>query len=179
MTELFKVRATGPLASHVEGFCATLVRLGYAPRTARDHGYVLVHLSRWLADERLEPSELASPVVERFLPARRRAGYRRWCSVRSVRPLLGYLREAARPRRSTQTHRLPRSAGLRLESPGTLTDLARCYKYWIALTGCDGFRIDTLKHVSFEEARSPATWGCIISVDGRDRRRRLRGGRLP
>ncbi len=95
MTELFRVRATGPLASHVEGFCATLVRLGYAPRTARDHGYVLVHLSRWLADERLEPSELASPVVERFLRARRRAGYRRWCSVRSVRLLLGYLREVA------------------------------------------------------------------------------------
>lgn len=35
-----------------------------------------------------------------------------------------------------------------------LSDLARCYKYWIALTDCDGFRIDTLKHVSFEEARN-------------------------
>jgi glycosidase len=33
-----------------------------------------------------------------------------------------------------------------------LGDLARCYKYWIALTDCDGFRIDTLKHVSFDEA---------------------------
>jgi glycosidase len=41
-----------------------------------------------------------------------------------------------------------------LEAPGTLDDLARCYKYWIALTDCDGFRIDTLKHVSFEEARN-------------------------
>jgi glycosidase len=28
-----------------------------------------------------------------------------------------------------------------------LDDLARCYKYWIALTDCDGFRMDTLKHV--------------------------------
>jgi len=28
-----------------------------------------------------------------------------------------------------------------------LDDLARCYKYWIALTDCDGFRLDTLKHV--------------------------------
>jgi len=34
-----------------------------------------------------------------------------------------------------------------------LTFLAECYKYWIALTDCDGFRIDTLKHVSLEEAR--------------------------
>ena len=42
----------------------------------------------------------------------------------------------------------------RLSAPGVLTDLAACYKYWIALTDCDGFRIDTLKHVSPEEARN-------------------------
>ena len=40
----------------------------------------------------------------------------------------------------------------RLDRGRTLGDLARCYKYWIALTDCDGFRIDTLKHVSFDEA---------------------------
>jgi len=34
----------------------------------------------------------------------------------------------------------------------TLSSLIRCYKYWIALTDCDGFRIDTLKHVSQEVA---------------------------
>jgi integrase/recombinase XerD len=95
MAELFKIRANGPLASHVDGFCAALVGLGYTPRTARDHGYVLVHLSRWLAAEHLEPSQLTAPVVERFLRARRRAGYRRWCSVRSLRPLLAYLCEVA------------------------------------------------------------------------------------
>jgi glycosidase len=42
----------------------------------------------------------------------------------------------------------------RLEHGPTLADLARCYKYWIALTDCDGFRMDTLKHVSFEQARN-------------------------
>jgi glycosidase len=36
----------------------------------------------------------------------------------------------------------------------TLDDLARCYKYWIALTDCDGFRLDTLKHVPQESARN-------------------------
>jgi glycosidase len=41
-----------------------------------------------------------------------------------------------------------------LDRAKTLSDLAACYKYWIALTDCDGFRIDTLKHVSFEEARN-------------------------
>lgn len=41
-----------------------------------------------------------------------------------------------------------------LSSPGTLNNLALCYKYWIALSDCDGFRIDTLKHVSLEAARN-------------------------
>jgi glycosidase len=40
-----------------------------------------------------------------------------------------------------------------LSRPGVLADLARCFQYWIALTGCDGFRIDTVKHVSFQDAR--------------------------
>ncbi len=41
-----------------------------------------------------------------------------------------------------------------LDSPGTLSFLARAYMYWIALTDCDGFRIDTVKHVSYEQARN-------------------------
>jgi glycosidase len=41
-----------------------------------------------------------------------------------------------------------------LGSPGTLSFLARAYMYWIALTDCDGFRIDTVKHVSYEQARN-------------------------
>jgi glycosidase len=43
---------------------------------------------------------------------------------------------------------------LALDRPGVLNDLVGCYKYWIALTDCDGFRIDTLKHVSLEQARN-------------------------
>jgi glycosidase len=35
-----------------------------------------------------------------------------------------------------------------------LYDVARCYKYWIALTDCDGFRLDTFKHVPTEIGRS-------------------------
>lgn len=41
-----------------------------------------------------------------------------------------------------------------LQRRDLLNHLANCYKYWIALTDCDGFRIDTMKHVSFEEARN-------------------------
>ena len=35
-----------------------------------------------------------------------------------------------------------------------LYDLARCFKYWIALTDCDGFRLDTFKHVPITAGRN-------------------------
>ncbi len=41
-----------------------------------------------------------------------------------------------------------------LDTDNTLHLLAACYMYWIALTDCDGFRIDTVKHVTFEQARN-------------------------
>jgi len=43
---------------------------------------------------------------------------------------------------------------LYLDNKEVLNFLAKCYKYWIALTDIDGFRIDTLKHVSKEQARN-------------------------
>ncbi|HEU4560836.1 MAG TPA: alpha-amylase family glycosyl hydrolase [Longimicrobium sp.] len=41
-----------------------------------------------------------------------------------------------------------------LDAPGALGFLADCYKYWIALSDCDGFRIDTVKHMALEETRN-------------------------
>src|SRR5664280_223507 len=93
MVELSMVRVTGPLAGHAEGFRADLIRRGYTSRTARDNMYVLAHLSRWLGAGHVGPSELTPLVVERFLRARRGAGYRRWLTTGSLRALLGYLRE--------------------------------------------------------------------------------------
>ena len=43
---------------------------------------------------------------------------------------------------------------LALDVQDTLALLADCFKYWIALTDCDGFRIDTVKHISLGEARN-------------------------
>lgn len=43
---------------------------------------------------------------------------------------------------------------LRTDDNDMLADLAKVYQYWIALTDCDGFRIDTLKHVGLSEARN-------------------------
>jgi glycosidase len=41
-----------------------------------------------------------------------------------------------------------------LDFDGVLANLAGSFKYWIALTDCDGFRIDTVKHVTTEQARN-------------------------
>jgi len=41
-----------------------------------------------------------------------------------------------------------------LDNPRALSFLIECHKYWIALTDCDGFRIDTVKHISLEDARN-------------------------
>jgi glycosidase len=43
---------------------------------------------------------------------------------------------------------------LAVDRSATLGRLILIYQYWIALTDCDGFRIDTLKHVSGEEGRN-------------------------
>lgn len=43
---------------------------------------------------------------------------------------------------------------LNYDTTGVLENIARCYKYWIALTDCDGFRIDTLKHVDEDTGRN-------------------------
>jgi len=40
------------------------------------------------------------------------------------------------------------------DDPDALSDVLRCFKYWIALTDCDGYRLDTLKHVSQQQGRN-------------------------
>lgn len=40
------------------------------------------------------------------------------------------------------------------DDSATLGDVARCFKYWIALTDIDGMRLDTLKHLPKETARN-------------------------
>ena len=38
-----------------------------------------------------------------------------------------------------------------------MTALAQVYQYWIALSDCDGFRVDAVKHVSVEASRNFCT----------------------
>ncbi len=42
---------------------------------------------------------------------------------------------------------------INLARDAALSAVIRAYQYWIALSDCDGFRIDTVKHISFEASR--------------------------
>ncbi|HXZ72312.1 MAG TPA: hypothetical protein VEH31_15780, partial [Streptosporangiaceae bacterium] len=89
-----RVRVSGPLADHAEGFRAMLAGRGYAPSSAAGQLQVMAHLSWWLAQQGRPAGGLAPATVDRFLAARKAAGYRRWLSARGMAPLLEYLETA-------------------------------------------------------------------------------------
>jgi integrase/recombinase XerD len=53
----------------------------------------MAHLSRWLTEEHLGVASLAGPVLERFVAARRAAGYAQFHTPRALEPLRCHLRE--------------------------------------------------------------------------------------
>jgi integrase/recombinase XerD len=87
-----RARVTGPLQQYAPGFVAELARLGYTANSASGQMFVMAHLSRWLASEGLGAAGLTPQVAERFLAARRAAGYVLYLSPKALVPLLGYLR---------------------------------------------------------------------------------------
>lgn len=89
----YPVRVSGPLAPMVHPFRLELIHRGFTPRSAQDNAYVLAHLSRWLGHEGLTPAELDIERLNEFVLARQAAGYRRGVTARSLRLMLGYLRE--------------------------------------------------------------------------------------
>ena len=86
-----RVVVTGPLLSHVDGFCAVLGRWGYSPAGAAELVQLMAHLSRWLDARGIAVGDLTGEAVERFV-ADRRQQYRRRTSGRALEPLLTYLR---------------------------------------------------------------------------------------
>ncbi|TDD06808.1 hypothetical protein E1292_14730 [Nonomuraea deserti] len=88
----YPVRVAGPLAGLVHEFRLELIRQGFTPRTAQGRAYVLAHLSRWLEQEGVAPTELSAERIAAFAAARQAGGCRRWRTDRSLRPMLGYLR---------------------------------------------------------------------------------------
>ncbi|HEY6794275.1 MAG TPA: tyrosine-type recombinase/integrase, partial [Kineosporiaceae bacterium] len=81
-----------PLARFAEGFADELSQVGYTSFSTRDLLGVVAHFSRWLQDQGLEAGDVDEAVAERFLAARRAAGYRWHRRLASLVPLLAYLR---------------------------------------------------------------------------------------
>jgi integrase/recombinase XerD len=86
-----RVRVTGPLTPFKASFVAELQRQGYTPSGASHQVQLMAHLSRWLAGEGVDSQRLSPTEAERFLQARRAAGYTHHFSSRGLAPLLAYL----------------------------------------------------------------------------------------
>ena len=96
MEDPSRARVTGPLEPYAAGFAAELARLGYTSGSAYGQMFLMAHVSRWLAGEGLDAGGLTPEAAERFLAARRAAGYTQLLSPKALAPLLGYLRRAGR-----------------------------------------------------------------------------------
>jgi integrase/recombinase XerD len=88
-----RIRVLGPLSSFAAGFADQLAHQGYTLHSARSQMRLMAHLSRWLMAEELGAGDLRTAEVERFLRARRAAGYTRLFSIKAMLPMLAYLRD--------------------------------------------------------------------------------------
>ncbi len=86
-----RVRVPGSLEPFAAGFASELLRQGYTSDSACQQMYLMAFLSRWLAGEGLNAGGLSATEVERFVGARRAAGYTNPLTSRAMRPLLTYL----------------------------------------------------------------------------------------
>jgi integrase/recombinase XerD len=93
MMEPSRVRVDGPLERYAPGFLAELIAVGYKRVSAALQLQLMAHLSRWMAENDLGPERLSLAEAERFLAARRAAGYTSYLSPKALAPLFGYLRE--------------------------------------------------------------------------------------
>lgn len=91
MTKSKPVCASGPLASHVEGFRKHLVGQGYRPSSVRRQEVLMGQVSCWLARRKLTAADLTGETVGRFLRTRRSEGH---ATTQPVSLLVEYLRSA-------------------------------------------------------------------------------------
>ncbi len=92
MKDPVKVAVKGPLGPYAAGFCAELDGLGYAGSSAVNVLKLVAHLSQWMGSEGLTVRELSPEEVERYVAARRAAGYRHNPAAWGLGTLLSYLR---------------------------------------------------------------------------------------
>jgi integrase/recombinase XerD len=94
MTDISRVRLSGPLAEHAAGLAADLDGRGYASGTVLHSVRMMAAVSRWLQERGMAASDLDQAVAQAVLAERHAAG--RWRAVRigSLKTMLSYLREA-------------------------------------------------------------------------------------
>jgi len=92
MEWVWRAQVAGPLAPHAEDLRAEVARLGYTHRSAEQKVWMMGHLSQWLANEDLAPSELTHDRIEQFLNVFG-AGWKRPMTVGKLEPVLGWLRD--------------------------------------------------------------------------------------
>ena len=91
MTDLSRVRISGPLEPFLSGFATELARQGYTPRSLLTQLNLLSHVSRWLHARDLDVRDLPEG-TQQFLEARQDVGYKSLLTGKALRPLLTYLR---------------------------------------------------------------------------------------
>ena len=139
------VRISGPLVGYVPGLVAELEVLGYAPTSATAQMQLVAHLSGWLADRGLSPSDLDEVVIGAFLGERRRRGSN-LVSVQALGPALGYLRglgvapEAVGPPAASPVEQVLARFGeqLRVSAPVVVAYQRYLRPFLTSLTGRDG-----------------------------------------
>jgi len=89
-----RVCVSGPLAKHVPAFAASLTKQGYTDLSLANQLRLVAHLSRWLADRRLEIENLTPKLLDQYLRVRRRTRTC-WRSRQALAPLLEHLGLAA------------------------------------------------------------------------------------
>src|SRR3954447_9911980 len=82
----------GPLAGVADRFGEALAAAGYTPLSAANQLRLMAHVSRWMVSESVAVADLTDELLDRFLVARREAGYTCWLSRRGLRPLVELLR---------------------------------------------------------------------------------------
>jgi integrase/recombinase XerD len=87
-----RIAVGGPLAPFAEGFRAALTAQGYTRWIVAQHTHLMAHLSTWLLEERMDPGQLTAGGVGAFVAARRAGEHKLHVSLRSMVPLLQYLR---------------------------------------------------------------------------------------
>jgi integrase/recombinase XerD len=92
MIDPCRVRVTGPLAEHADGYRAELAVMGYVRESAACQFQLMADVSSWLAACGLGASELLCVArTDEFLQARRAGGCKMFVSRLALRPLVGYL----------------------------------------------------------------------------------------